>query len=87
MKHTIQLKIYSAAEAINALQRLDNCAAVNLHTELVQTDELPRTVHFDVDLLTNENEARTAIKKALGPLIARREFELTKGRGRIEVYA
>ena len=87
MKHTIQLKIYSAAEAINALQRLDSCTAVNLHTELVQTDELPRTVSFDVDLLTDENEARQAIKKALGPLVARRDFELTKGRGAVEVYA
>jgi len=87
MKHTIKLKIYSAAEAINTLQRLDNCTALKLHTELVQTDELPRTVAFDVDLLMDEGEARTAIKKALGPLVARRDFELTKGRGRIEVYA
>ena len=87
MKHTIHIKIYSAAEAINALQRLDNCAALKLHTELVQTDELPRTVAFDVQLLTDEGEARTAIKKALGPLVARRDFELSKGRGRIDRFA
>lgn len=87
MKHTIKLKIYSTAEAINALQRLDNCTPLRLHTELVQTDDLPRTVGFDVQLLTNENEARTAITKALGPLVARRGFELSKGRGAVEVCA
>ena len=65
-------KLHSQAEVVNALRRLYRCPAIELITELVCIEDLPKPVEFELYLLKPEAEAMEAITKALGPLNVRR---------------
>ena len=65
-------KLHSQAEVVNALRRLYRCEAIELITELVCIEDLPKAVEFELYLLKPEGEAMQAITKALGPLNVRR---------------
>jgi hypothetical protein len=66
-------KLHSQAEVVNALRRLYRCEAIELITDLVCIEDLPRAIEFEMYLLKPEAEAMEAITKALGPLNVRRE--------------
>ena len=66
-------KLHSQAEVVNALRRLYRCEAIELITDLVCIEDLPKPVEFEMYLLKPEAEAKQAITKALGPLNVRRE--------------
>ena len=66
-------KLHSLAEVVNALRRLYRCEAIELITDLVCIEDLPRAIEFEMYLLKPEAEAMEAITKALGPLNVRRE--------------
>lgn len=71
-------KLHSQAEVVNALRRLYRCEAIELITELVCIEDLPRAVEFELYLLKPEAEAMAAITKALGPLNVRRTVTMAR---------
>jgi hypothetical protein len=77
----LTIRLYSTAEAVNLLRRLDDCPAVTCQTLWIVTDDLPREETVQLTLHQEIEAARKAITKALGPLVANRPFELKAAKG------
>lgn len=78
----LTIQLFSTAEAVNLLRRLDDCTAVTCNTLWILTDDLPREETVQLTLHTDIQTARKAVTRALGPLITTRPFELKKAKGR-----